>query len=84
MIGRHRGPFPRQDLAASGGEIIVATLAFEGPFSVAVLTPEEIRGYWDLARDHFGGVVPMTRHTSVRLVLEAVHRQDVPRSGCCR
>ena len=76
LVGRHRGPFPKRDLAAIWRLLITATLAFEGPFSVAVFTPHENGGYWDLARDHFGSAVPMTRHASVRSVLEAVHRQD--------
>ena len=76
LVARQTGPFPKQSLAAIWRQIITATLSFEGPFSVAVLTPDDVRGYWDLARDHFGGIVPMTRHTSVRLVIEAVRSQD--------
>ena len=76
LVARQTGPFPKQSLASIWRQIITATLSFEGPFSVAVLTPDGVRGYWDLARDHFGSFVPMTRHTSVRLVIEAVRSQD--------
>lgn len=76
LVGRHRGPFPKRDLVAIWRRLIVATLNFEGPFSAAVYTPPDVGGYWDLARDHFGAFTPMTRHTSVRSVIEAVHRQE--------
>jgi hypothetical protein len=57
--------------------LICATLSFEGPFSVAVHVPAEGEGgCWDLARDHFGPCTPMSRHASVRSVIEAVRRQD--------
>ena len=76
LIDRHRGPFPKRDLVAMWRILICATLAFEGPFSVAVHAPSDDAGCWDLARDHFGPCTPMTRHGSVRSVIEAVHRQD--------
>ncbi len=76
LMRRHSGPFPKRELAAIWRQLIVATLAFEGPFSVAVYMPGEDGAYWDLARDHFGLFTPMTRHGSVRAVIEAVHRQD--------
>ncbi len=76
LIARHRGPFPRRELVAIWRLIITATLSFEGPFSVAVHTPEGRGGYWDLARDHFGIFTPATRYNSVRTTIEAVHRQD--------
>lgn len=76
LIARHRGPFPKRDLVAIWRILICATLSFEGPFSVAVHAPGDDAGCWDLARDHFGPCTPMTRHGSVRSVIEAVHRQD--------
>jgi chorismate mutase len=76
LLERHRGPFPKRDLVAMWRILICATLSFEGPFSVAVYAPPGEGGYWDLARDHFGSCTPMTRHGSVRAVIEVVHRQD--------
>lgn len=76
LIERHRGPFPKRELVTIWRHLIVATLAFEGPFSVAVYLPPDDLGYWDLARDHFGLFTPMTRHSSVRSVIEAVRRQQ--------
>lgn len=76
LVDRHRGPFPKRELTAIWRQLINATLAFEGPFAIAVYMPDDSVGYWDVARDHFGQYTPMTRHASVRSVIEAVHRQD--------
>lgn len=88
LVARHRGPFPKRDLCAIWRQLITATIAFEGPFSVAVHVPEDDAGCWDQARDHFGPFVPMTRYSTVRSVIEAVRKQDsvvgvlpVPRLG---
>lgn len=76
LMQRHRGAFPRRELTRIWREIIVATLGFEGPFSVAVQVPEGAPGYWDLARDQYGSFTPMRRFTSSARVVEAVQRQE--------
>ena len=76
LMARHKGPFPKQELARIWREMIIATLRFEGPFSVAVAAPEDEVGYWDLARDQYGTFTPMTRHISSRSVVEALRNQD--------
>jgi len=50
----------------------MATLAIEGPFSVAVFAGKNADAFWDLARDHFCLSLPMTRHQSVKQVVNAV------------
>jgi hypothetical protein len=40
--------------------------------TVAVYVPEERRGFWDLARDHFGSVTPMTVVNSPVAAVRAV------------
>jgi chorismate mutase/prephenate dehydratase len=76
IVSRHRGPFPRRELVAIWRQLINATLSFESPFSVATYAPETGAGCWDLARDQYGAYTPMTRHASVRSVIEAVRRRD--------
>ncbi len=76
LIARHRGPFPKRELSAIWRQLIIATLSFEGPFSAAVYMPPDESGYWDLARDQYGTFTKMTRHGSVRSVIEAVNRQQ--------
>ncbi|MDP4795830.1 MAG: chorismate mutase [Rhodospirillales bacterium] len=76
LTARHSGNFPKRELCRIWREIIVATLAFEGPFSVAVKDIENEPGYWDIARDHFGTFTKMVRHSSGRAVVEAVRSQE--------
>lgn len=76
LTARHRGNFPKRELCRIWREIIVATLSFEGPFSVAVIDPENEPGYWDLARDQYGSFIKMTRFPSGRAVAEAVRNGE--------
>ena len=76
LVGRQRGRCPKRELVVIWRHLITATLAFEGPFSTAVYGNKDETGYWDLARDHFASFTPMSRHSSMRSVIEAVHRQD--------
>ncbi len=76
LTERHHGNFPKRELCRIWREIIVATLSFEGPFSVAVIKNEDEPGYWDLARDQYGSFTKMTRHESGRAIVEAVRRQE--------
>lgn len=76
LLDRHKGPFPKRELVAIWRLLITATLSFEGPFSVAVFVGGDDAAFWDLARDHFGQFTPITRHGTVRGVIEAVRRQE--------
>lgn len=72
LLDRHTGPFPRGALVRLWREMISAVTGLQGPFSIAVCVPEEQRGFWDMARDHFGVQVPMRRHTTAARVLADV------------
>lgn len=86
LIERHKGPFPKHELVRIWRELIVATLSFEGPFSVAVYMPEaesssgpegdRRSGRWGLARNQYGAFTPMTGHVSAHRVIDAVYRQE--------
>lgn len=75
LMERHAGAFPKRELGRIWRELIVATLRFEGPFSVAVSGSDDGSEYWDLARSQYGSFTPMTRHVSARSVVEAVRDQ---------
>jgi len=72
LCEEHRSHFPKRELCRIWREMIVATLGFEGPFSVAVFHPENTPGYWDLARDQYGSFTEMQRFASARAVVESV------------
>ena len=75
LTAEHKGGFPKRELGRIWRELIVATLSFEGPFSVAVFEPDKETGYGDLARDQYGSFTTLTRHSSARAVVEAVREQ---------
>lgn len=76
LCDRHRGNFPKRELMRMWREMIVATLRFEGPFSVAVKDDAAHPGLWDLARDQYGSFTPMQRLPTSRSVVDAVRRQE--------
>ena len=73
LIERHRGPLPKATLVRIWRELMSAYLKLQGPFSAAVYVPPgAASGYWDLARDHFGGLTPFEAHETTQRVLGAV------------
>lgn len=72
LIARDAGQFPKRETIRIWRELIVATLSFEGPFSVAVYMGEDEGGCWDLARDHYGSFTPMYSYKSALQVIDAV------------
>nr|ADI23471.1 hypothetical protein [uncultured nuHF1 cluster bacterium HF0770_35I22] len=76
LIEQHQGRFPKRELARIWRELIVATIKFEGPFSMAIYYNESETGFWDLARDQYGSNTPATCFSSVRRVIEAVQNGD--------
>jgi len=71
LVGRHKGSFPKRELSRIWRELIMATLTFEGPFTVAAATEGE-DGYMDLARDQYGCYTDLKEFPSARRVVEAV------------
>ena len=72
LTGQHKGALPKTVLTRIWREIMTAMLRLQGSFTVAVYAPDGAGAYRDLARDHFGGVVPATLHQSTRSVVNAV------------
>jgi chorismate mutase/prephenate dehydratase len=71
LAARHDGALPMAAVVRIWRELMSALVGMQGPFAVAVFDDAD-HGYWDLARDHFGGVVPLTRHGSARGVIQAL------------
>ena len=72
LAARHEGPLPLATLLRIWREMLAATVRMQSPFAVAVFAPPEAPGFWDLARDHYGSVGPMTAHDSASQVIRAV------------
>jgi chorismate mutase / prephenate dehydratase len=76
LIARHTGPFPKGAVVRIWREVMSAYLKLQGHLAMAVYMPEPGVGYWDLARDQYGSQTPMTQHSSVRGVINAVQTGD--------
>jgi chorismate mutase / prephenate dehydratase len=72
LAARHRGALPFASVVRIWREMLAATVRIETPFAVAVLTSAEGQGFWDLARDHFGSLTPMSAYRSIGQVIRAV------------
>ncbi|MGB1547622.1 MAG: chorismate mutase [Alphaproteobacteria bacterium] len=77
LVRRHRGRFPKSALVQIWRVIIAAHLAHQENFSLAVYRPKSEDGCWDLAREQYGSVVPMTSASSVATVLRKVAERTV-------
>jgi len=72
LAARHTGPFPMPVLVRIWREMIAALTRLQGPFAIAVYAPEERRGFWDVARDHYGSSIPMTAVNTPAAAIRAV------------
>jgi chorismate mutase len=72
LLARHTGPFPKPQLVRIWREILSASLAMQGPFSVAVYATETAHSFWDLSRDHFGAGIVSWKFGTTRRVVETV------------
>ena len=81
-MNRHNGRFPKRELARIWRELIVATIGFEGPFSMAIYYTETETGFWDLARDQYGTNTPASCFAD--LVADDAVARDVGRRAVHR
>lgn len=72
LVARHNGKLPKPVIVRLWRELISALLQVEGPFAVAVYSPDSEPGFWDIARDHYGSRVAVTGFDRVGMVLGAV------------
>ena len=73
-LSHHRGPLSRAAVYGMWREIVAASLALQGPFSIAVGAPRDAVRTWDLARVHFGSAATMRLHRSPAAALRVVER----------
>ncbi|MFZ6762960.1 chorismate mutase [Pseudoroseomonas sp. WGS1072] len=78
LLARNRGALRRTVVLRVWREIIAASLAQQGPFSVAVAPGETLAGeeLADLARGHFGGLTPLHPHPTPCRALAALERGE--------
>lgn len=72
LIARNQGSLPAGTLVRMWRELLAATTRQQGPFTVAVYTPPESPGFYDLARDQYGSHTPLLTFRSTGQVIRAV------------
>ena len=72
LMERHHGHFPRAALVRIWREIFSGTVAMQGGLTVAIGSPEEATGCWDLVRDHFGSQARLVTFAESDDILRAV------------
>ena len=87
LMERHKGPFPKRELARIWRELIVATLSFEGPFSIGIYIPSAsvvdepsqnmLGEYSDMIRNQYGSFTPMDSYPSAKKLIDAVRCHEV-------
>jgi len=75
LAGRHEGPLPVAIIVRLWRELMSAFVGMQGRFAVA-LWDDGTGGCRDLARDHFGSIVPLSVHATPRGVIRAVSEGD--------
>ncbi len=73
LAGRHCGEMPAAVVMRMWRELISGLTQMQGRFGVVVFAPDEQkRGFWDVARDHFGSFTPMSAAKTPVAVVRAV------------
>ena len=73
LAANHRGELPVPVILRMWRELISGLTQMQGRFGVVVYAPDEQRrGFWDVARDHFGSYTPMTAAKTPVAVVRAV------------
>jgi chorismate mutase len=72
-LASHQGPFPPTAIYRMWREMMCAFTLMQTPdIRIAICRPVDQAGYWDLARDHFGSLIPFVAHDTPAQVLAAV------------
>ena len=76
LVGRHRGPLPKQVIVRIWRELFAAVTGLQGPLKIAVLADNANAGICRLAAEHFGSRTPVRALGSVAQVLTAVGQEE--------
>lgn len=72
LTAQHRGPLPTIVVVRLWRELIAGLTRLQGPYAVAVYAPADRKGFWDIARDHYGSATTMTPVDTPMAALRAV------------
>lgn len=78
LLARHKGPLPREAVVRIWRELVGAVSLLQTGLKVVVAAPADVHGLmmWDMAKDYFSSVLPMTRAANALLALAAVREGE--------
>lgn len=76
LLARHRGPLPEAAIVHIWRELVGAVSLLQTGLKVSVSSGEGNAHCWDMARNYFGSVLPMTRASSQLMAVSAVREND--------
>ncbi len=77
LMARHRPPLPKAAVIRIWRELVGAVTLLQIDVRVAVAVPEKAPALWDLAKDYFGSMIPMTRMTNPLTAISQVREGGV-------
>ncbi len=81
LLARHRAPLPEETIVRIWRELVGSISLLQTGLSVVVYNPQSdqqaAHHYWDMARDYFGSVLPMTRSDHIKTMLNNVNEGKV-------
>lgn len=76
LLGRHRGPLPEAAIVGIWRELVGAVSLLQTGLKVAVSQGDDHGFCWDMAKNYFGTVLPMSRVVSPMLAISALKEGD--------
>lgn len=76
LLARHKGALPQMAVVRIWRELVSAVSLLQTGLRVSVYDPINCGGIWDMARDYFGGCLPMKKAGAVLSALGAVRDDE--------
>lgn len=79
LLARHKGPLPKEAIVRIWRELVGAVSLLQTELKVVVSVPDDRSGlvYWDMAKDYFSSVLPMSKASNPLAALAMVREKDV-------
>ncbi|MDF1720369.1 MAG: chorismate mutase [Minwuia sp.] len=74
LVERHDGAMPVASVARIWRELIADACQMQSPFRIALHAPERSISHWDVVRNHFGTIAPITLCGSAQRVLQELEK----------
>jgi len=76
LLDRHSGALPEQAVVRIWRELVGAVSLMQSGLKVVVCDPQGDGGYWDMARNYFGSVIPMQKVSNPLVALSTVREDE--------